>query len=336
MTRVAVVILNFNGLALLQKYLPSVVQYTGEARLVVADNGSSDGSIAWLAQQHPAIEIVRIGTNLGFAGGYNFALAQVKEEYSVLLNSDVEVTEGWLAPLIQLLDQDSGVVAAQPKIISYAVKSRFEHAGAAGGFIDALGYPFCRGRIFHCVEEDTGQYDESRPVFWATGACMIIRTADYFKAGGLDEDFFAHMEEIDLCWRLQRAGKVIQCVGKSKVYHLGGGTLSVTDPRKVFLNFRNGLSLLVKNTPTAQLIIKFPLRIMLDWIATLKFLLGGSPRGAGAVIRAHYHFMKRLRSILKKRRESGSRYPVIPTMYRGLLIWDFFVRGRKKFSDLRF
>ena len=273
MSRTAVVILNYNGEKLLQQFLPSVIQYSSEAEIIVADNNSSDRSILFLQQTFPQIRIIQLDKNYGFCGGYNRALKDVVADYYVLLNSDIEVTSQWLGSMTSLLDHDPTVAAVQPKVLSYHNKNKFEHAGAGGGFIDVLGYPFCRGRIFDYVEEDQGQYNDQREVFWATGACLMIRSEVFKKFGGFDEDFFAHMEEIDLCWKLQRTGQKVFYCGKSTIYHVGAGTLSYSNPRKVFLNFRNGLSLLFKHLNRGELVYKLPLRILLDVIAAFQFLV---------------------------------------------------------------
>ncbi len=290
MTSVAIVILNYNRCDLLRKYLPAIIKYSPHASIVVADNGSKDGSADMVEKEFSSIRVIRMAVNLGFCGGYNTALRQVDADYYVLLNSDVEVTAGWIEPLQSILDNQPQVAAVQPKILSLTERHLFEYAGAGGGLIDRLGYPFCRGRLFYVLEPDNGQFNDSRPIFWSSGAAMMIRSSLYHEMGGLDEDFFAHMEEIDLCWRLQRAGHVIWYEGTSTVYHLGGGTLSVSNPFKTYLNFKNGLSLLFKNLPVNELIIKFPIRILLDWIAALKFTLNGSWRDGWSVIRAHAHF----------------------------------------------
>src|ERR1044071_7927501 len=286
MNQIAVVILNYNGKAHLEKFLPGVVRYSPEARIVVADNGSTDDSLTYITKYFPGVEIIDNGSNLGFCGGYNHALKKVSAEYFLLLNNDVEVTEGWLKPLLDILGRDQNIAAVQPKILAYRQKNRFEYAGAGGGLIDALGYPFCRGRIFDTTEEDHGQYNDTLPVFWATGACLMIRSKLFHELGGFDEDFFAHMEEIDLCWRLKRRGHKIYYCGSSTVYHLGGGTLAAGNPTKTYYNFRNGLDMLIKNQSGGQLLWKLPLRLALDWVAAVKFLLG-TPAHAWAVMRAH-------------------------------------------------
>ncbi len=333
MSTVAVVILNYNGKALLKKFLPGVIQHSPAARVIVADNNSVDGSKEFLAQEFPHIEIIPITSNLGFCGGYNYALEQIESDYYLLLNSDVEVTPNWLSPMVEILDRDQHVAAIQPKVLSYHKKNNFEHAGAGGGFIDALGYPFCRGRIFDFLEEDLGQYDDSIPVFWSSGACMLIR-ASLFKAfGGFDESFFAHMEEIDLCWRLKRAGHQVMYCGQSKVYHMGGGTLSQENPRKTYLNFRNGLMLLIKNLKPLDLVIKLHLRIILDWIAAFRFLANGQGRSFAAVFKAHFYIFTHFLTLWSKRTNAPYQVDLV---YRGSIVFDYFISGKTKFNKLNF
>ncbi len=335
MTEVAVVILNYNGRNFLRQFLPFVIAHSASAKIIVADNASTDDSIAVLEREFSGlVEVIKISSNLGFCGGYNYALKLIDAEYYVLLNSDVEVTPGWINPIIDLLKSDSTIAAAQPKILSYHQKELFEYAGAAGGFVDMLGYPFCRGRIFNFIEKDSGQYDDTRPIFWATGACLFIRARVYHDSGGFDEVLFAHMEEIDLCWRLKRAGHRIYYVGESKVYHVGGGTLSKSNPRKTYLNFRNGLSLIIKHLPAASLWWKLPFRIGLDWVAALKFLLEGSPADSWAVIKAHYDFLRGIRPDLIKRRRLTSLGYQVTNQYPRLLTFEFFLFGKRTFQDL--
>lgn len=325
MIKTAVVILNYNGEKFLREFLPSVLAHSGDAKIIVADNGSTDLSIDVLKQKFPVVELIQLGNNYGFCGGYNRALKQVEAEYYVLLNSDVEVTPQWLNPIINLLDGNSKIAAAQPKILAYSEKDQFEYAGAAGGFIDALGYPFCRGRVFNVTEKDFGQYNDSREIFWATGACLVIRSNVYHALEGLDEDFFAHMEEIDLCWKIQRAGHQVFYCGASAVYHVGAGTLSRANPRKTYYNFRNGLSLVYKHWSTGELFWKFPIRILLDYVAALKFLISGKTGDARAVMRAHYHFIKKLGKNSAKRGEL-KKYPFTDrNIYSGSILWDHFV-----------
>ncbi len=335
MTNIAVVILNYNGSALLRKFLPSVIQFSESARIVVADNGSTDDSVGVIEKEFPGIELMRIKSNLGFCGGYNFVLKKIEADYYLLLNSDVEVTPGWLNPLTKVLDENPQVAAVQPKILSLHNRKYFEYAGAGGGFIDALGYPFCRGRLFYFMEEDLEQYNDSKEIFWASGACMMVRSKLFHEAGGFDEDFFAHMEEIDLCWRLQRAGHKIYYAGTSTVYHVGGGTLAVSNPKKTYLNFKNGLSLLYKNMPTIELFFKFPVRIMLDWVASVKFTVSGSGRDGWAVITAHRHFFgnwSKENARRKRTEKFGFKKP--PVQYKGSIVWDFFIIGKRRYAEL--
>jgi hypothetical protein len=333
MTEIAVVILNYNGEKLLPQFLPSVVRHSGEALICVADNGSTDHSINFLRREFPQVKIIELGGNFGFCGGYNKALTQVEARYFVLLNSDVEVTADWLAPLRHLLETDVEIAAVQPKILSYQHRDLFEYAGAGGGFIDTLGYPFCRGRIFDHVEKDAGQYNDTIPVFWSSGACMMIRAEKFIEHGGFDEDFFAHMEEIDLCWKLNRAGSKVYYCGESRVYHLGAGTLGYHNPRKTYLNFRNGLGLITKHLDSGELFYKLPLRIALDWVAALFFLLRGEGRNFISVLRAHRDFALRFKTHIRKRKLIRSRYPAYPrkTIHRGLIIFDYYIRKRKTF-----
>ncbi|MCF8461201.1 MAG: glycosyltransferase family 2 protein [Flavobacteriales bacterium] len=329
--RVAVVILNWNGKSFLEKFLPSVISNSIGANIYVADNASSDGSLDYLKENYPIVKLIDNGENLGFAGGYNKALEKLDEAFFVLLNSDVEVTTNWLEPIVQLFDSDSNIAACQPKILSYHDKSCFEYAGAAGGFIDKFGYPFCRGRVFDTLEKDNGQYDSVEEILWATGACLFIRSKVYKELGGLDADFFAHMEEIDLCWRIKRAGYSIKVQPASVVYHVGGGTLSKSNPFKTFLNFRNGLELLAKNLPKNQLVPKLFIRMLLDGVAAFKFLFSGQGNDFLAVIHAHFGFYGRLRKTLGKR---TGNYVSVKGQYRGNIVLDYFLKGRKKFSDL--
>lgn len=333
MTSIAVVILNYNGERLLRQFLHSVVQHSEEAAVVVADNGSADASREILRLEFPDVKIIELGSNYGFCGGYNRALQQVKADYFVLLNSDVEVTAGWLAPMKALLDQNPGIAAVQPKILSYRYRNFFEYAGAGGGFIDSLGYPFCRGRVFDHVEEDNGQYDDVRPVFWTSGACMMIRAQKFHENGGFDEDFFAHMEEIDLCWKLNRSDNKVFYCGKSCVYHLGAGTLGYYHPKKTYLNFRNGLSLIFKHLGSTEIFYKIPLRMMLDWLAALFFLLHGEGKNCLSVFRAHVDFLKQVPITIKKRNEIkrlGSAYPR-ENIHSGMIIFEYYLRKRKIF-----
>jgi len=331
MSQTAVVILNYNGEKLLRQFLPSVIQHSAGAEIIIADNYSSDNSIAFLEASFPQVRTIRLDRNYGFCGGYNRALKQVDADYYVLLNSDIEVTADWLVPIDLLLKNNSNIAAVQPKILSFAQKNKFEHAGAAGGFIDSFGYPFCRGRLFDYVEDDDGQYNDEREIFWASGACLVIRSEVFRKFGGFDEDFFAHMEEIDLCWKLHRASYQIYYCGKSKVYHVGAGTLSYRNPKKTYLNFRNNLAVLAKHFTTAQLFYAFPMRIVLDWIAAFQYLIKGEVGNFAAVIKSHASFVHNLNINLKKRSALRHLYPFYggPLIYRGSIVKDYFIKGKK-------
>jgi GT2 family glycosyltransferase len=334
MSRVAVVILNYNGENLLRQYLPSVVKYSDDADIIVADNGSADHSLAVLKNEFPGIQVIALPANYGFCGGYNRALQQVKADYYVLLNSDIEVTPGWLTPMREAMEHDKMIGAIQPKILSHRNRDEFEYAGAGGGYIDFLGYPFCRGRIFNTVEKDMHQYDDQQQIFWSSGACMMIRSSLYHRFGGLDEAFFAHMEEIDLCWRIQRAGYTISYTGHSTVYHLGAGTLGYGTSRKTYLNFRNGLMMIAKHFNTAELLWKFPLRIAFDWLAAAMFLVKGEPTHMAAVFKAHYSFVRSMPELRDKRREIRTHYPTYPVtcIYPGLILLQFFLFGKRKIA----
>jgi GT2 family glycosyltransferase len=337
MSKIAIVILNYNGFDHLRQFLPSVVAYSESADIIVADNASTDESVSWLKTNHPNIKIIQLDKNYGFCEGYNRALGLIKHEYSVLLNSDVAVSHNWLSPLAKALDHDKNLAAVQPKILSYSNKQKFEYAGAAGGFIDKMGYPFCRGRLFDTSEEDIGQYNQPARVFWTSGACMMIRTNLFKELGGFDPDFFAHMEEIDLCWRLQRAGYHLLNLPSSIVFHLGAGTLPKHNPRKTYLNFRNNLDLISRHWTTKELLIKLPIRIVMDWSAAGLFLFNGIPLHSLAVFRAQIHFLTRIRSILKKRRQLNLKLPKpqLSTIYDGMITVDFFLKGKRKFSELK-
>lgn len=331
MTSIAVVILNYNGEQLLRQFLPSVIQHSHGAHIYVADNGSSDQSVQLLAQDFPSVLTLALGQNYGFCGGYNKAMQQITADYYVLLNSDVEVTERWLEPLQRLLDSRPDVSAVQPKILSYRDKHLFEYAGAGGGFIDALGYPFCRGRVFDHVEQDAGQYDDERPVFWSSGACMMIRADTFHHHNGFDEDLFAHMEEIDLCWKINRSKERVYYTGLSTVHHLGAGTLGYHHPRKTYLNFRNGLCLIFKHLGAGELVYKLPLRLALDWLAAAVFLLKGEWQNALSVFRAHKDFFRQWGKLTRKRRLIRKAYPSYPkeNIHGGLIIFDYYLRKRK-------
>lgn len=335
-SKCAVVILNWNGRAYLEKFLPSVIQFSQGAEVIVADNNSTDDSLAFLTTHFPSVTIIRNSENGGYAKGYNDALQKVCTDFYVLLNSDVEVTANWLAPVLSIMQADPDVAACQPKILDYNNRGSFEYAGAAGGFIDKFGYPFCRGRIFDLYEQDNGQYSDSREIFWATGACLFIRASAFHSQKGFDEDFFAHMEEIDLCWRLKNEGHKIFYCGESTVYHVGGGTLNKLSPKKTYLNFRNNLILLCKNHSSRFFRIKLFLRMILDGIAGVKFLLSGDASHCKAVIHAHFSFYKSFRKTLSKRKILKARIKKYATscIYTKSIVADYYLRGKKKFSSL--
>jgi len=333
MADTAVVILNYNGRHHLQQFLPSVVDHSANTTIYVVDNCSSDDSIAFIQSHYPQLTLIAFEQNYGYAGGYNHALEQINEPYCVLLNSDVEVTPNWIDPIVEFMQKNSEVAACQPKILDYRHRDRFEYAGAAGGFIDRLGYPFCRGRIFDSIETDHGQYDNAIPVFWASGACLFVRTAAFKTAGGLDEDFFAHMEEIDLCWRFHKMGHAVFCIPESKVYHLGGGTLDKSSARKTFLNFRNNLIMLFKNEPLTTTIWKIPVRVVLDWLAAIKFLKAQGFAHFLAIFRAHAGFVVSIPATIKKRRAFKSHKHLLLKVPNLVLPIQYFLMRRKKFSD---
>ena len=334
MKRVAVVILNYNGKSFLERFLPKVIESCNPAwaEVVVADNASTDGSVEFMRERFPHIRLIENGCNGGFTVGYNMALKQVEAQYYVLLNSDIEVTPGWIEPVIDLMDADRQIAACQPKILSFHHPERFEYAGACGGFIDKLGYPFCRGRVFQHLEKDEGQYDEAVEVFWATGACMFVRADLYRQMGGLDDSFFAHMEEIDLCWRLKNAGYKVYCCPASKVYHIGGGTLPKNSPRKTYLNFRNNLSLLVKNLPEKRVRPVIAYRIFLDWVAATKFLCEGCFKDFAMVFKAHRDFYRRLPALRAKR--ADARHRDVSCIYRKNIVVQSMLFRKSKYSEL--
>lgn len=338
MDKIAVVILNWNGRDMLRSFLPSVVRFseTDGAVVYVADNGSTDDSVAMLRREYPSVRLVLLEENHGFADGYNLALKQVDAEYAVLLNSDVEVTEHWLVPLAEYMDAHPETAACQPKIRSWHNKEQFEYAGAAGGFIDRYGYPFCRGRIMGVVEADKGQYDTVIPIFWATGAALFIRLGDYREAGGLDGRFFAHMEEIDLCWRLRARGRQLACVPQSVVFHVGGATLKKENPRKTFLNFRNNLVMLYKNLPQEDLVPVMRVRAVLDYVAALSFMLKGQFPNALAVLRARRAYSSLRASFAASRKENLEKttLAVIPERTKSSILAQFYLHGKKFFSQL--
>ena len=335
MSRVKVVILNWNGRAHLERYLPSVVRHTmPQYGVVVADNGSTDTSLEYVAEAFPQVEIVRLDRNYGFAEGYNRALREVEAEYFVLLNSDVEVSEGWCEKLVEALDADPQLAAVAPKLLADTDRERFEYAGASGGFIDILGYPFCRGRILSTTERDEGQYDTPRDVFWASGAAFACRAEVFKSEGGFDGDFFAHMEEIDLCWRMQSSGYRIGVEPRSTAYHLGGGTLSALSPRKTMLNHRNNLAMLYKNLPMGHLLWVLPVRLVLDGAAAASYLAKGQWSCVKAVWQAHVGFCQMLPALRAKRAAERAKRAKLPTtIYRGSVIVRHLFGG-KFFGDM--
>ncbi len=332
MKSIAVAILNWNGKHLLEEFLPSVVANSEQGDIIVIDNASTDNSIPWMRENHPDVQIIELEKNSGYAGGYNKALKQISHPYVVLLNSDVEVTPNWLEPILTKFESDSSVAAIQPKIKAYKNKEYFEYAGASGGYIDYLGYPFCRGRVFDHLEKDDGQYDEEVSVFWATGACLAVRSSAYHEVGELDPRFFAHMEEIDLCWRFHRWGYSCWAIPSSTVYHLGGGTLQGQSPQKTYLNFRNNLILLAKNLPMRKVLYLVLLRMILDGLAGIQFLLNGMPQHTLAVVKGHMHFYGQYGSVIKAR---AGQFPwPIEGMLHSSIVKQAFVKRVKRFSDL--
>ncbi|MFN8266114.1 MAG: glycosyltransferase family 2 protein [Chitinophagaceae bacterium] len=330
--KVAIVILNWNGQSYLQQFLPSVLASTyPNLSVVVADNASADGSVQLVQQQFPSVQILTSKENYGFAKGYNYFLQQIQADYYVLLNSDVEVEPRWIEPVIELMEADGQIAACQPKIRSFHNRADFEYAGASGGWIDALGYPFSRGRLFDALEEDRGQYNDAAPIFWASGAAMFVRAAVFHELGGFDEYFFAHQEEIDLCWRMQRKGYKIFVCPQSVVYHVGGGTLPTGSERKVFLNFRNNLAMLTKNLPWRDRLWKIPLRLALDGVSAWKQLASGQPVYWKAVVKAHFAYVGWLFS---NRKSFKADYPRLTGWYKGSIVWDYFVKGKKQFSQI--
>lgn len=336
--KVAIVILNWNGAKMLATYLPSVINYSrDEAEIFVADNASTDDSMSWLSQHYPMVKQIALDRNWGFAEGYNKALGHIDAEYYILLNSDIEVTHHWLTPLIEFMDAHPQVAACQPKLLSVFDHDQFEYAGASGGFIDRYGYPFCRGRIFQTVENDDGHYDDPCKIAWATGACLMIRSHDYWEAGGLDGRFFAHSEEIDLCWRLRSRGRDIYCVPDSQVYHVGGGTLPKNNPMKTFLNFRNNLTMLYKNLNDKDLKHVMRVRWWLDYLAALQMLLLDRHWGdCRAVFKARKAF-KRWRNEFEFDRQKIQNSRLVQDeeiLSPYSILWKYYVKGKKKYSEI--
>lgn len=328
MKKIAVVILNWNGAKLLEQFLPSVVAFSNDATIYVADNASTDSSTEVIRNQFPSVKIIQNSGNYGFAKGYNVALQQVEEDYYALVNSDIEVTENWLTPILSIFDNQLEVGIIQPKILDYKNKEYFEYAGAAGGFIDKLGYPFCRGRIFDTIEKDNHQYDDEREIFWASGACFFIRKEVYRRLNGFDDSFFAHQEEIDLCWRAFNLGYKAKYTSKSIVYHVGGATLNEGNPKKTYLNFRNSLSMLVKNLPDGQLVPIIFLRLVLDGLAGIQFILKGKFKHCWAIVRAHFTFYTIISENYKKR----SRAQKDNYFHTKSIVYNYFIKNGKVFE----
>jgi GT2 family glycosyltransferase len=332
---VAVVILNWNGKYFLEKFLPSVMASTYEnLSVIVADNASTDDSIIFLQNYYPQIKIISNLNNEGFARGYNIMLKQVKADYYVLLNSDVEVSKGWIEPVVSLMENKIMIAACQPKILSYENKHQFEYAGACGGWIDKLGYPFCRGRIFDFCENDNGQYEDASEIFWATGAALFVRSSVFHELNGFDEYFFAHQEEIDLCWRMQRAGYKIYVEPASYVFHVGGGTLSMGNKRKVFLNFRNNLILLSKNLLLSEKFWKIPCRIAMDNVAGLQALVKGDFQTFASIQSAHFNFIKWKLKQKEEKKLPKIKLKYLKGVYAGSIVWQYFINKKKIFSKI--
>jgi GT2 family glycosyltransferase len=338
MVKTAIVILNWNGLEFLKKYLHGVVinSASSDFSVYIADNGSTDGSLNWIEENHPEVNLIRFEKNNGFAFGYDLALARVDAQYYILVNSDVEVTPGWAEKLTAFMDNNPEAAACQPKILALHDHSHFEYAGAAGGFLDRYGYPFCRGRILTNPEKDMGQYDTAIEVFWTSGACMIVRAEAWKRCGGFDPDFFAHMEEIDLCWRFHLAGYRLFQIPTVKVFHVGGGSLPYDSPFKVYLNFRNNLFMLYKNLPSRRRLRILVSRLLLDGVAAFTFLLQGNLKAVGSVWRAHIHFYRNLTSLKTKRATIERPFPGNPGKFimNKSIVFEFYIKGNKTFDRL--
>jgi GT2 family glycosyltransferase len=331
--KIAVVILNWNGRNLLEQFLPSIVKYSTNAEIIVADNASDDDSIEWLNIHYPNITVIQNNENGGYAKGYNEALQNVDADVFALVNSDIEVSNNWLDSIEKLFKENENTAIIQPKILDFKNKSKFEFAGASGGFIDKLGYPYCRGRVFTEIEEDKGQYDNVSEIFWASGACFFIKSEVFNELNGFDEDYFAHMEEIDLCWRAHNIGKKVLYSPKSVVYHVGGATLQETNPHKTYLNFRNSLYTIVKNAPKGNIFSLILTRLILDGVAGTKFLLEARPKHTFSIIKAHFSFYRNLMKMLNKRNSNttfSNKYYIHKS-----IVFQFYILGRKFFTDLK-
>ena len=329
--KLAIVILNYNGMNFLRKFMSNTVKHSEKFAIYVIDNNSSDDSLNYLNDEFPDIKVIKNDSNLGYAGGYNQGLKQINSEYYILLNSDVEVVKGWITPILSFMDKNPDVAACQPKILDFNNKTHFEHAGACGGFLDILGYPFCRGRIFENLEIDNGQYNDNIETFWATGACLFIRSSSFWKVNGFDKDFFAHMEEIDLCWRLKNINQRIFCIPESYIFHVGGGTLQSSNPKKTMLNFRNNYFMLFKNLTIFEILAIFPLRIILDVIASVQFLFNSGFSHFLAVYSAILSFIFYLpKNIVKRSRQNIK----LQKRFKSLIIIKFFIQKIVNFKDL--
>lgn len=336
-SKVSLVLLNWNGRHWLEKFLPSVISFSEQSKIVVADNGSTDDSVHWLKENHPNVELMVNADNLGYAGGYDRVLKNIDTEFAVLMNTDIQPEPGWLNPLLELMENDPKIAAAQPKILSFVNEGKFDYAGAAGGFIDLHGFPFCRGRILDQIETDKGQFNDYREIFWATGACLMVRMEDYRLVGGLDADYFAHMEEIDLCWRFWRAGKKVMYCGKSSVLHVNGGTLRTGSPRKHYLNFRNSLFTLFKNLPQKLLFKRLFIRLCIDGLASIKMASKGDVIMLWVILKAHLSFYSKLPHLIAKR--NAYQLPFERDAFKELIlskniIWLRYIKNNKTFSEI--
>lgn len=339
MKKVSVIILNYNGQKHLDTYLPSVIKNTPlhVADIIVADNASTDNSVEWLRETYPAIKVIQLKRNYGFAEGYNISIGRVETPYVILLNSDVEVTPNWIQPMLTFMDANQKVIAVQPKILQYKDKTKFEYAGGAGGFIDKFGYPFCRGRLFSSIEEDKGQYNDERQIFWASGACMMVRRVDFVDYGGFDENFFTHQEEIDFCWRINSRGRKVYYIPSSVVYHLGGGTLNQSNPKKTYYNFRNNRLMIYKNLNIQRLIPLALIRFFLDYFAAFVFLVTLKPKMFWAVVKARIDFYRYKGKVKAQRKENlikTIRYTMPDVVYNGSILLAHYLLRKKKFSQL--
>ncbi len=331
--KTAVIILNWNGKKLLEQFLPSIINFSSElAEIYVADNASSDTSVAYVKSQFPSVHIIQNISNGGYAKGYNDALQNIEADIYCLINSDVEVTNNWIAPILEVFKNEKNTAIIQPKILDFKNKHTFEYAGAGGGFIDLYGYPYCRGRIFNSIEDDSKQFDDHSEIFWASGACFFIRSSVYDQLDGFDENYFAHQEEVDLCWRAQNEGFRVKYVGSSCVYHVGGATLQETNPQKTFLNFRNSLLNVIKNVPKKWFLFVVFSRLILDGVAGFKFLIELRPIHTLAIIKAHISVYKNFFKFLKKRKKLQKKH--LYNLHTSI-VWQYFILGRKKFKDLK-